>query len=70
MEWVFKIAGILSSTCGVVLMLLWFLLISITWPDGQRLSAGDSSIIGMPGFGILLILAGLYLACSKPKPTG
>lgn len=69
MEWVFKIAGILSATCGVLLMFLWILLISITDPDGRRLFAGDSSITGMPGFGILLILAGLYLAFSKPKPA-
>jgi hypothetical protein len=67
MEWVYKIAGIISVVCGVALILAWFLLSSTIDPEGRRMFVSHD-VAGLAGFGILLICAGGYLALSKPKP--
>ncbi len=65
MEWVYKIAGIISMVCGVALILAWFLLGSLIDPEGHRMF---NDVAGLAGFGILLVCAGGYLAWSKPRP--
>jgi hypothetical protein len=66
MKWVYKIAGIISVVVGAALVLVWWLLSSVTDPDG-RIMFDD--VNGPAGWGILLICAGTYLAWSKPRPA-
>ena len=66
MEWVYKVAGILSAVCGAALLLAGLLLRSLVDPDGRRMYDGGD-VRSLAGFGILLICAGAYLALSKAK---
>lgn len=66
MEWVYKIAGIISMVCGAALILAWLLLRSVVDPDGRR-TFDSNDVGGLAGFGILLICTGAYLVWSKPK---
>jgi hypothetical protein len=66
MQWVFKIAGILSAIAGAALFLFWYLLSSVVDPDGRKTFGNVNELAG---WGILLICAGTYLAWSKPRPA-
>jgi hypothetical protein len=66
MQWVYKIAGIISVVVGAALVLLWNLLSSVADPDGRKMF---HDVNGLAAWGILLICAGTYLAWSKPRPA-
>lgn len=67
MVWVFRVAGVGSVVGGALLLFAWFLLGSPVAPDGRKMFAGPD-VDSLAAFGVLLIVAGVYLARAEREP--